>query len=93
MGTPSKSPSRSPGQQRTPLASSQRKRAEYLCLLEHAVMVLLSQALCYLANPSIDTHDKQVLKKELANELVSCNPVLLVWGFLRLIPVSNKKLG
>ena len=53
-------------------------------------MVLLSQALCYLANPSIDTHDKQVLKKELANELVSCNPVLLVWGFLKLIPVSNK---
>lgn len=56
-------------------------------------MVLLSQALCYLANPSTDTHDKQVLKKELANELVSCNSVLLVWGFLRFIPVSNKKLG
>ena len=40
-------------------------------------MVLLSQALCYLANPSIDTHDKQVLKKELANELVSCNHMTL----------------
>ena len=34
------------------------------------MFLLLSQATRYLVDPSVDVHDKQVLKKELANELV-----------------------
>ncbi len=69
VGTPSRSPSKSPMHPHA-LASAQR-RAEYLYLLEQVVILLLSQSSRYLVDPSIDVHDKQVLRKELAHELVS----------------------
>ena len=69
MGTPSKSPNKSPAHPRT-IANAQ-KRSDLLCLLEHSVIMLLSQATRYLVDYSVESHDKQVLKKELANELVS----------------------
>ena len=34
-------------------------------------MVLISQALCYLSHPDLDDGDKELLKQELASELVS----------------------
>lgn len=70
VGTPSRSPSKSP--------LHIQKRTEYLCLLEQAVILLLSQSTRYLVDPSIDVHDKQVLKKELANELVSWAQLLVM---------------
>ena len=66
LGTPFRSPSRSPR-----AAVINKKKTDYLLFLEQAVFLLLSQATRYLIDPSIDIHDKQVLKKELANELVS----------------------
>ena len=42
-----------------------------LSLLEPVVMVLISQALCYLSHPDLDDGDKELLKQELASELVS----------------------
>ena len=74
-GTPSKSPIKSPIKSPPPSNSrdpaSVQKRAEVLCLLEHATIILLSQATRYLVDSSVDPHSKQILKKELANELVS----------------------
>ena len=66
LGTPFRSPSRSPR-----AAVVNKKKTDYLLFLEQAVFLLLSQATRYLIDPSVDIHDKQVLKKELANELVS----------------------
>ena len=40
-----------------------------LSLLERVVMVLISQALCYLSHPDLDDGDKVLLKQELASEL------------------------
>lgn len=71
VGTPSKSPIKSPPPASSRDLASVQKRAEVLCLLEHAIVVLLSQATRYLVDPSVDPHAKQILKKELANELVS----------------------
>ena len=59
---------RSPSINRSP--ASLQKRAELLGFLEQAVVVLLSQATRYLIDPSVLSHDKLQLKKELANELV-----------------------
>ena len=66
LGTPYRSPSRSPR-----AAVVNKKKTDYLLFLEQSVFLLLSQATRYLVDPSVDVHDKQVLKKELANELVS----------------------
>ena len=35
------------------------------------MLLLLSQAVRYLIDPSVDEHDKQLLKRELSSELVS----------------------
>ena len=70
-GTPSKSPIKSPPPTGSRDVATIQKRAEVLCLLEHATIVLLSQSTRYLVDPAIDPHAKQILKKELANELVS----------------------
>ena len=35
------------------------------------MMVLISQALCYLSHPDLDDGDMELLKQELASELVS----------------------
>lgn len=70
-GTPSKSPgssAKSPGNPRH-IANAQKK-LEYLFLLEQAVFLLLSQGTLYLLDPTIETQDKQVLKKYLSNALV-----------------------
>ena len=64
-GSPTKSLSLSRSQ------SSVEKRAGLVCLLEQAVFLLLSQATRFLVDPSLDDHDKQLLKKELGSELVS----------------------
>ncbi|KAL5487078.1 hypothetical protein EMCRGX_G019637 [Ephydatia muelleri] len=69
VGTPSRSPVKSPPPASSRDLASVQKRAEVLCLLEHAIIVLLSQATRYLVDPSVDPHAKQILKKELANEL------------------------
>lgn len=81
VGTPSRSPVKSPPPASSRDLASVQKRAEVLCLLEHAIIVLLSQATRYLVDPSVDPHAKQILKKELANELVSLLLVLscLLW--------------
>ena len=73
VGTPSKSPGRSPSTSSLPHPHSltHYKRGVYLCFLERAILLLLSQATLYLVDPSVESHDKQVLKKKLANELVS----------------------
>ena len=67
LGTPYRSPSRSPR-----AAAVNKKKGDYLLFLEQSVFLLLSEATRYLVDPSVEVHDKQVLKKELANELVSC---------------------
>ena len=72
VGTPSKSPSKSsPSRQRLAVPGGQR-RGEILCLLEHAVVLCVGQALCLLSDPALSSHDQQLLRKELANEMVSC---------------------
>ena len=35
------------------------------------MLLLLSQAVRYLIDPTVDEHDKQLLKRELSSELVS----------------------
>ena len=35
------------------------------------MLLLLSQAVRYLIDPTVDHHDKQLLKRELSSELVS----------------------
>ena len=39
--------------------------------MEQVVLLLLSQAVRYLIDPTVDDHDKQLLKRELSSELVS----------------------
>lgn len=52
------------------VTSAHQRRCEILFLLEQAVVLLMSQSLRYLLDGSVDPHDKQVLRKELAGELV-----------------------
>ncbi len=42
----------------------------HVTLLEVGVTLILSQSTRYLVDPSLDSHDKQLFKKELASELV-----------------------
>jgi len=39
--------------------------------MEQVVLLLLSQAVRYLIDPTVDSRDKQLLKRELSSELVS----------------------
>lgn len=68
---------KTPSFSRSPDAILQ-KRTEYLCFLEQAVVVLLSQATRYLIDPAVQPHDKLQLKKELANELVRINHMTMI---------------
>jgi nuclear pore complex protein Nup188 len=75
-GTPSKSPSKSP----RPLFISDQPRREVLCLMEHAVVLCVGQALCLLDDHTLPPHEQQILRKELANEMESfCHSLLLIF--------------
>ena len=51
-------------------SSAHQQRCEVLYMLEQIVVLLMSQSLRYLLDGSIDPHDKQLLKKQLAAEMV-----------------------
>ena len=69
----SSTPIRSPIKSLPSTRTHTHKRAELLSLLEQTVVVLLAQTSHYLADQSVQHHDKLKLKKELASELVcSC---------------------
>lgn len=46
-------------------------RTQLFWVMEQVVLLLLSQAVRYLIDPTIDDHSKQLLKRELSSELVS----------------------
>ena len=46
-------------------------RALLWFIIENALMVLLSQASCYLRHPGVEERQKSFLKRELGSELVS----------------------
>ncbi len=56
---------------------SGRRKARLVLLLEVGVSLTLSQGTRYLVDPSLDNHDKQLLKKELASELVRPRPHII----------------
>ena len=46
-------------------------RVQLFWLMEQVVLLLLSQAVRYLIDPTVDGRDKQLLKRELSSEMVS----------------------
>ena len=48
--------------------------------MEQVVLLLLSQAVRYLIDPTIDDHSKQLLKRELSSELVSYSTLKMFDG-------------
>ena len=49
----------------------QLHRVQLFWLMEQVVLLLLSQAVRYLIDPTVDGRDKQLLKRELSSEMVS----------------------
>ena len=71
VGTPSKkSPSKSSPSRPRLGAPGDHKYREALCLMEHAIVLCMGQALCLLSGHTPSSHDQQLLRKELANEMV-----------------------
>merc|ERR1712025_1405423 len=51
------------------ITDDERKRALLWFIIENALMVLLSQASCYLRHPGVEERQKSFLKRELGSEL------------------------
>lgn len=67
----------------TYLVSAHQRRCKILFLLEKTVALLISQSLRYLLDASVSPHDKQVLKKQLASELVRKGLGSIKWEEIR----------
>ncbi|XP_057314860.1 nucleoporin NUP188-like [Hydractinia symbiolongicarpus] len=74
----------------------ERRRSILWFIIDNALIVLISQASCYLRHPSIEARQKQFLKRELGSELSNFLHAVQRFRSRRGIPpspISSDKLG